>query len=607
MTPAVLTIEVRRIRGKKQSPFPGFFKDAACGGHAFRIFIVLLLIFSALSVPIPTGAQIVPRLDPSGRSGEKPPDVLEEKLPPQLPTVPIPPPPAPPREGLEALFKTVFVRKVIVEGSTVFTPDEISKVTAPYENRQLATEDLEALRRDLTILYVNKGYVSSGAVIPDQTVADGVIRYQIIEGRLTQIDVAGNKWFADSYLRDRIALGAKPPVNISPLQDRLQLLQLDQRIRSIRAEMRPGERPGETVLKVYVEEKNPFYAQMAFNNYQSPSIGAERGLLTLAHQNLTGHGDIFNVTYGRSEGLRPEFDTWYMIPINAHDTTLLFHYRVNNFDVINDPFEPLGIHSQTSIFGLTLRQPVYRSLNQEFALALGIEYETNKTFLLGEPFPFYPGVEDDGEQTVIPLRFSQEWIYRTQRQVIAARSRFSFGLDVNGATINDSSTTPDGKFIAWLGQFQWARILELLDTQALFRIDYQKTDDPLLPLEQISVGGRYSVRGYRENLLVRDDAFITSLEFRVPVIQNKRWADYIQLCPFFDYGWAEYRDFPTPDPKYVYSTGIGLRWAAPIIKSPVELRAELEFYWGYALKHVDVPYDDIQDSGFHFQFALTGF
>jgi hypothetical protein len=76
MTPAVLAIEVQRIRGKKRFPFPGFFNDAACGGHAFRIFIVLLLIFSALSVPIPTGAQIVPRLDPSGRSGEKPPDVL---------------------------------------------------------------------------------------------------------------------------------------------------------------------------------------------------------------------------------------------------------------------------------------------------------------------------------------------------------------------------------------------------------------------------------------------------------------------------------------------------------------------------------------------------
>jgi hemolysin activation/secretion protein len=456
------------------------------------------------------------------------------------------------------------------------------------------------------VLYVQNGYVSSGAVIPDQNIVDGVVTYRILEGKLTQIVVEGNRWFTDSYFRERVALGTEPPVNIGPLQDRLQLLQIDQRLRSVHAELKPGDRQGEASLVISVEENLPYSMWVAVNNYQSPSIGAVRGLVNLAHQNLTGHGDILSATYGRSQGLRPQFDVWYVTPINAYDTTLLLRYRKNDTDNVDETFKPLDIVNKSEIFEVTLRHPVYRTLRQEFALALTLEHEYNKSYLLGEPFSFYPGVED-GEYTVVPLRFAQEWTYRTQRQVLAARSRFSFGLDAWSATDSHSSTMPGGQFVAWLGQFQWARITDWWDTQVLFRTDVQLTDDPLLPVEQISVGGRYSVRGYRENLLVRDQAVISSLELRIPLIQNHRWADYIQICPFFDYGRAYYRDFPTPEPYDISSVGVGLRWSAPLIKTPVELRAEFEFYWGYALRHVDTTNHDIQDSGIHFQFAVTGF
>ncbi|HNP28337.1 MAG: hypothetical protein KC592_19850 [Nitrospira sp.] len=60
-----------------------------------------------------------------------------------------------------------MIRKIHVEGSTVFTAEELSKVTASYENRELSNEDLEELRRALTLLYINNGYVNAGAIIPD--------------------------------------------------------------------------------------------------------------------------------------------------------------------------------------------------------------------------------------------------------------------------------------------------------------------------------------------------------------------------------------------------------------------------------------------------------
>jgi hemolysin activation/secretion protein len=370
--------------------------------------------------------------------------------------------------------------------------------------------------------------------------------------------------------------------------------------------MRPGTRHGESILKVNVEEKTPLYAWLAFNNYQSPSVGAEQGVLTLAHQNLTGHGDILNLTYGRSKGMNPLIDVWYSLPVTVHDTTLFLRYRKNDFNVIDEVFDPLDTESRCNIYEITLRQPLYRTLNQEFAVALTGNYLEDKTFLLGEPFSFYPGVVN-GESAVTALRFSQEWIYRTQHEVLAARSRFSFGIDALDATVHGSSLTPDGRFLSWLGQFQWARVLKTWDTQLLFRTDVQISNQPLLPLEQIAVGGRYTVRGYRENLLVRDQALITSLELRIPIVQNAAWAEYLQLVPFSDYGYAKNRDLPTFYPRSIYSVGLGLRWGVPLMKSPAELKLDFEFYWGYALVDVNPPDHNLQDDGIHFQIAVTGF
>src|SRR5207237_6404938 len=49
------------------------------------------------------------------------------------------------------------------------------------------------------------------------------------------------------------------------------------------------------------------------------------------------------------------------------------------------------------------------------------------------------------------IRATQEWIHRTQAQVLAVRSRFSLGVEALGATLNHDGI-PDSRFFAWLGQ-----------------------------------------------------------------------------------------------------------------------------------------------------------
>ncbi|MGH7259829.1 MAG: ShlB/FhaC/HecB family hemolysin secretion/activation protein [Nitrospiraceae bacterium] len=605
-------------------------------GHGWRTWrVVWFLIVGfgpallAQAQVVPPGVPLPPLLDPSGRSGEPPP--LQKELP--LPPKPSPfvVPPAPPEERREkGPVIRVFVRefrlctvttpvpiddKFTCTPSTVFTKDELEAVTKPYLNGEITTDDLEALRLKLTLLYVNKGYVTSGAVVPDQAVRDGVIIIEIVEGRLSRIDIEQleraekGRWICkwlfcptlrDSYLQDRIALGAGPPLNIFTIQERLQLLQQDPRIERLNAELRPGIVRGESELKVKVTEQVPWVAVLDFNNYQTPLVGAERGLATVMNRNLTGHGDPFSFTYGQSAGVIPIIDTFYTLPLTARDTTFTASYRRNDFTIVESPFDVLDITSDVEIIGLTVRHPVFKTVNEEFALSLTGEHLYNKTFLFGQGFEFVPGMKN-GVGTVSALRFAQDWVKRTSSSVLAFRSRFSLGIDVLGATVNSGSEAT-GRFFAWLGQAQAVKRLDQWGgLQFIGRLDMQFSNERLFPLEQMFVGGRYSVRGYRENTLVRDNAFLASVEARLPVLRSAAGEDIVQLAAFSDYGRAWNTEGPTSDLRdvdYLVSVGAGLRWNI----LPQE-KARFEIYWGQRLNPVSNPGSggNLQDHGIHLQ------
>src|SRR5215468_4428486 len=351
--------------------------------RSFGLFLIFLTCSSASAQVVPIA--VPSRVDPTGRSGEPPPLPKQFEAPTQPPGQLLPPAPIPPQATPFPSLR-VFVREIKVIGSTVFSQEQLNSIVAPYVNRELTSEDLETIRVALTLLYVNSGYVNSGAILPDQKITEGVVTYQIIEGALNAVDVEGNRWFRDSYFQKRFLLDAGPPLNVNALQRRLQLLLEDSRIQRLNAELKPGLKPGEGILDVRVEDRAPYRLLTEYNNYQSPAVGENRGLVSLWYDNVTGNGDVFFGQYGRSSGLNPLLDFKYAIPVNAYDTTLSYEYRKNTLAVIEPPFQGLDVTSNSDIYTYTVRQPVYRTLNSDFALELIAEREWQQTFLLGEPF-----------------------------------------------------------------------------------------------------------------------------------------------------------------------------------------------------------------------------
>jgi hemolysin activation/secretion protein len=179
--------------------------------------------------------------------------------------------------------------------------------------------------------------------------------------------------------------------------------------------------------------------------------------------------------------------------------------------------------------------------------------------------------------------------------VLAARSLISSGIDALGATVNGEPR--DGRFVSWLGQFQVAQRIGQSESQIIFRADAQTANGGLPPMEQLTVGGADSVRGYRENRLVADAGFVTSVEGRIPLFTSSDGSLHLQIAPFLDYGHVKNRYGETPDPDHIGSAGLSLLGTA-------YKRIDFGLVYGHAFQDFDDPDNDLQDDGISFTISL---
>jgi hemolysin activation/secretion protein len=565
----------------------------------------------------------------------------------ERPELPEPPPPAPelrlppiapPERPSLPDSPRVLVREIRLEGATAALtardpetgeeePVDLDLIKARYEGREITTEELLTLRDELTLAYIRSGFVNSGAVIPDQEVVDGVITIRIIEGELGPIELAGLHWLDRAFLEERIRLGAGPPLDVDDLQARLQLLLLDPSIQRLNAQLGPGTRPGEARLDVAVEEAQNFRITGRLANDRSPDIGGTRAALGFNWNSVFGYSDPLSIVVGytfdltkgasSSDGLR-DGSFSYSIPLTPQDLRLYATAEINSSAIVEQELRDLEIESlsRSAEAGFTL--PLYETLDDTVGLRLGLTVEESKTTLLNEPFSSAPGIVD-GKSNLTVLRFGQDWQHRGRELALAARSTFSLGLPILGATENpeflpgleELGKVPDARFRAWLGQveaayrpFEQHPIRQIEFAQLRLRGALQLAGDPLFPIEQYAVGGLDTVRGYRENTIVRDNGWSASLEARLPTFQlqlpglepapDQGW---LELVPFFDIGRGWNRDRPDPEDaqKLISSAGMGLRW------SPAPDWV-FEVSWGYTFDDVGQAEDKdpLIDNGINF-------
>lgn len=544
-------------------------------------------------------AQTIPRIPP-------PQELIPPTPPPNLsPLTPTPPPnleipaPVPAQPTVPGNIPgTVVVKRFDVVGSTVFSQAELAAVTAPFTNRPISFAELLQAQSAITQYYTQRGYLTSGAVIPPQTLEGDVVTIQVVEGSLEAINITGTRRLNPNYVRSRLAIATRPPLNSQRLLEALQLLQLNPLIQSISAELSAGTKPGTNRLDVKVAEANSFNLQLGLDNGRSPAVGSFRRQIYITEANLLGQGDELSIGYANTDGSNIG-ELRYILPVNGRNGTVGVYTNVGRSHIVEDPFDQIDIRANSTRFDLTLRQPLFQNPSQEFALGLTFSREETQTFILEDiPLPISPGASDEGKTRISTLRFFQEWVDRRATSVFALRSEFNLGLNAFGSTIND--VAPDSRFFSWRGQVQWVRLLAP-DTLLLLRSDLQLANRNLLPAEQFSLGGLDSVRGYRQDLYLADNGLFASAEIRLPVLRIPEIEGVLQIAPFIDVGKAwNIRNGTDPDPSTLAAVGLGLRW-----QQSDRLSAQL--YWGIPLVSIDSEKRTWQENGIHFSVILNLF
>ncbi|MEG3902248.1 ShlB/FhaC/HecB family hemolysin secretion/activation protein [Microcoleus sp. B4-C5] len=492
----------------------------------------------------------------------------EPELP--APTAPEPPPPSPlqptpltpvPGDDRPGIMGTIRVDRFEFEGNTAFSDRELAEVTQQFAGREITFAELIAAEAAVTQKYVAAGYINSGAVIPaNQTFPreGGVVKMRIVEGGLDEIVITGNRRLNSNYVRSRLERATRRPLNRSRLLEALQMLQLDPLIGNISAELQAGSRPENSRLEVRVKEADSFSAEVFADNNRSPSVGSFRRGVRINQANLLGLGDGLEVSYANTDGSN-EFNGSYTVPVNARNGTIGLAASAASTNIIEEPFDAAEIEGKSRTYELTYRQPIVEKPDRTLALGLSFSRQESDTFLSGERFALSAGANERGETRVSAVRFFQEYVQRSSSQVFAARSQFSLGTNLFGATANDSG--PDSSFLAWRGQAQYVRLLAP-ETLLIVRSDIQLADRPLLSLEQIGIGGVQSVRGYRQDLLLTDSGAIASAEVRIPVWRVPEVQGLLQVAPFIDFGlgWNQSEEKPNPESDKLLGAGLGLVW-----------------------------------------------
>lgn len=439
------------------------------------------------------------------------------------------------------------------KGNTVFSDEQLRGLVKQFIHTPINSIDIEEIRLIITNHYIKNGYITSGAIIPDQDLQDGLLLVEIKEGTLSDIRIRNHGRLKPKYITRRITFEDKA-LHLSTLQDKLFKLQRDPNIKHINARLLPGDIRGRSILELDVREDKPYSLDFELNNHRSVTIGERQGIVSFRHSNLTGWGDAFYADFRKTAAtLATQIE--YDVPQGIEGNQVYIQAAQNNsnlsevdpeFDVFSNDYYSLG-------FGF--RQLIQESKNQRYNVDYRLDHKNSEDSLPLTPCDINMGVT---EVNLTSFRLAQSLTYNPRNLYFSLRHTLSVGVNALNSITCSAPNSADHHYASWLWQFIWAKRFSPYHLQAVIKGDWQITQDNLLSFEKYSLGGANSIRGYTENFIIRDQGHSLSAELRVPLKTRLRWVDSMQLLGYVDGGQAWDSDSEGTK-ETLASVGIGYR------------------------------------------------
>ncbi|MYG52870.1 MAG: ShlB/FhaC/HecB family hemolysin secretion/activation protein, partial [Rhodospirillaceae bacterium] len=180
---------------------------------------------------------------------------------------------------------------VVIEGSTVYSDEDLASLYKDRLGRKIALAEVFKIADAITARYRNDGYILSRAILPPQTIADGVVKIRIVEGYIDNVriegEMRGGRTLLDAYAAK---IKASRPLSNAKLERYLLLID-DLPGLSSKAVLRPAkDTPGAADLVILVEHDG-IDAFARLDNRGTKFNGPGRLWLGAGLNSLTGDHD----------------------------------------------------------------------------------------------------------------------------------------------------------------------------------------------------------------------------------------------------------------------------------------------------------------------------
>ncbi|EAM8764808.1 ShlB/FhaC/HecB family hemolysin secretion/activation protein [Salmonella enterica] len=326
-------------------------------------------LLTPLALIVCTGVQaaVVPSAPGAGALGNQ---LRQESV--RTPAAPVSAPLVLPEEGQarHALsadnHTTVSVKRVVFTGNPPglkgLSEADLQRELAADLNRPQTFAGLEAMAQKITALYRHHGLLVARAVLPPQTVKDGVLTIRIIPGRYDGAHIS-NTSSVSTAVAQRLVSTTTPQGDVVTRKqlEREALLLGEIPGVNARVAMKTGSQQGTTTPDITLTPGQRFGGYVGLDNQGDPTTGRSRVMLGGYANNLLGLGDQLRVdlldAYEKSDLFNGSLDYsllaggGYGTRVGVNYSHLNYHYNLSG----------LGFNGYSDNWGLYVTQPWIRT------------------------------------------------------------------------------------------------------------------------------------------------------------------------------------------------------------------------------------------------------
>lgn len=208
----------------------------------------------------------------------------------------------------------IHVKEIMVVGITVLSPRQIRDIIGSFYNRDLSGKEMQRCADQITDWYNLNGFLTSYAYVEPARLNEGILEIKCVEGKVGEIKIEGNRYFATRVYKQRLGVKEGDPFNIKTLKNNVYRTN---RHPDRKVKFEVSEEGGVTNIAVAAKDKPPYHFTFDHDNYGSEFILYKRFKNTFYFNNFTGHDDVLAIKaqFAQADAHRL-FDLDYFLPLN---------------------------------------------------------------------------------------------------------------------------------------------------------------------------------------------------------------------------------------------------------------------------------------------------